>query len=226
MTAAASFDVVDAAVEWNLKWANRPRLAVLLAREPLPRWADREWHPFDLGRGTLFVSRHEPTVEFFYEDATNHRGAYRGVVRLAGGGEYKALGAWSSSAAAVNRARNTNPDVAALLPHDLVEVTYHVEEWDRVGIAGVTVELPYAHDLVRRFCPGVVLRAHAAYADSQASSEQAQVINAGLPLPDEKRGAHWCPATPGAEKPHEASHVYQQTAYELKRQRARAEARR
>lgn len=222
--------VLDMAVRWNLRWANRPTLAMVVDRMDVennysipgvPRWSEREFVRVPGKQGTFYIWRMEPCVSFIFE--SEYGGGALDDSFLVDGARYKPNGGWSSSESTINRMRLEQEFVRSLLPFPVVDVTYHIDSWGNIGMAGMYFDYPWVLEQIERFLPDVGMYPLAAPADEQASSEQALVIHSGSLRASEWQGSMYVPYpkdTPG-EKPDEESGLYHETDALLRVHRAR-----
>lgn len=222
-------NVLGMKVSWNIGWMNLPTLNMLLDEEPPP---PEVWHRHEVEGGSYYFCRRQHAVSFLFESLKGG-GALARKVTLEDGTEHQTNGGWSSNEGAVNKLRALDPDLATYLPEDVVGITYYGkyaregtynDGWG-LGIAGVGFEVSWVIEQMRVHLPGVELLdltdRGAGAREDQASADQALIFGATaygyIPVPADRP----VPLTKEAIKPSIDSELFQRTAMEHDRKRAR-----
>lgn len=112
---------IHAKVDWNKRWANSPRLKLLVNKIP----EDLVYKKKEFDNGTFWVAEKDGLVRFFWENPKNKEG-YAGhtfILDTEDGEEYRLTGPWSSRSGCINI---EFPDIQCLE----VSITDKISAWE------------------------------------------------------------------------------------------------
>lgn len=90
-------EVLNAKVDWNLRWANAPSLYLLVDKIPVGMVYEQ--------KGSLYFAEKEGLVDFFYYDRPDQGyGGRKFHLKMKDGSEKMLIGPWSSNSSAMNDA--------------------------------------------------------------------------------------------------------------------------